>query len=186
MVGVEDAWAQFLSNTLKHAATPSANLVGLPAALSFRFSTRADLLFDAAQTDAFSAVRAARVETLRAMRPIHLVAVATALWLVYRALRRRTECWMAAALGLALVPIVFQLSCYYYSLLVVLALLGHERRAILSLVLLCLAATTAVELVTDPIDVRYAIWSWIVVVTIGAVIALAARADPRQGTPVPG
>jgi len=182
MVGVDDAWAQFLGNTLKHAATPSANLVGLPAALSFRFSTRADLLFDATQTDAFAAVRAARVETLRAMRPIHLAAVAIAMWWVYRALRRRTECWMVGALGLALAPIVLQLSCYYYSLLVVVALLGHERRAILSLVLLCLAATTAVEIFTDPIDVRYAIWSWIVVVTVGAVLALAEREDPPQCT----
>ena len=183
VVGVPDAWAQFLHNTLKHAATPSANLVGLPAALSFRLSTRAELLFDAAQTDAFAAIRAARVETLKAMRPLHLGMVAAALYGVYRALRRKPEWWRAAALGLTLVPIVFQLSCYYYSLLTVLVLLGQDRRGILSAVLFCLVATTAVELATEPTDVRYAIWSWIVVAAAAVVLVLAERPGLDKQTP---
>jgi hypothetical protein len=74
VAGRHQAWSEFSANTKKHAETPSANLVGLPTALSFRPSTRAALLFDEDAVDPFARVRAARLENLRPLKPVRRTA----------------------------------------------------------------------------------------------------------------
>ena len=162
--GRSDAWSAFAANTRKHAATPSANLVGLPAALSFRMDTRASVLFDASAVDGHAPVRQARLQNYRRVRAVHWISLGVGLWLFARRARRSPmNPWEAAALALALVPLAVDASSYYTEWLAALALVGHRVPrvwlALLSMVVVALGARMIVG-DAEP-DVAFAVASWI-------------------------
>lgn len=182
--GRPGAWSAFADNTAKHAATPSANLVGLPALLSFRPSTRADILFDERAIDPFAKVRAARKENFAPLRPVHWLAVLGAAFVVLRALRTRAgaPAWWASALGILLVPLVLETSSYYTSFIALAVVLAHERereRVVVPLLAIaagCLAARLA-GLVND---VYYAVASGLLVAGVAAALFLATRRPSEE------
>jgi hypothetical protein len=173
--GNPGAWRAFVANTEKHAATPSANLVGLPAVLSFRMDTRSSVLFDASAVDGHAPVRQARLDNYRRLRFVHWLALGVGLLLfARRALRTRLEPWEAATLALALVPLAVDLSSYYTEYLAVIALLGHRTPRVRPVVLATVAASLLGQLLlasADP-DIVYAVGSGILVAgTIAVLIA---------------
>jgi hypothetical protein len=186
--GRPNAWSAFAENTAKHAATPSANLVGLPALLSFRPSTRADVLFDEQAVDPFARIRAARRENFAPLRPLHWIAALAAVVMILRSLRgarERSPVWWASALGIVLVPVLLETSSYYTSFLALAVVLAHERRHVIAdpvpgAIAGCLVARLA-GLVND---VFYAVASALVVVANGAVLVLVTRATrPAEEEP---
>lgn len=179
--GRAGSWSAFVENTSKHAATPAANLVGLPSALSFRPSTRADVLFDERAVDPFAKVRAARKENFAPLRPLHVLAVLAAIVALLRCFRspERHPRWWASALGITLVPLALETSSYYTAFIVVTVLLAHEARE--GRRLLALPALGAIGLwlvarlagLTN--DVYYAVASVVLVAAVGAILFLANR-----------
>lgn len=178
--GRAGAWSAFADNTAKHAATPSANLVGLPTALSFRPSTRAEVLFDERAVDPFAKVRGARKENFAPMRPIHVLVVLAALVALLRAFRasERHPSWWVCALSVALVPIALETSSYYTSFLLATVLLAAKRKRWHVLAIPPLAATAlwlATRLAGLADDGYYAAASVILVVAMAALLFLANR-----------
>jgi hypothetical protein len=186
--GKADAWSAFVANTEKHARTPSGNLMGLPTALSFRTSTRAALLFDENATDPFARVREARHENFHAVWPLEVVGVLLGIFLLYRALRRdaddrlATPWWWIAVLGLPLVALALETSCYYVAWLAVLALLGAERRAVLFAIFGIVLGELTLELVVAELDVKYGLGSAVLVAGVLSVLALSRAPVPRETT----
>jgi hypothetical protein len=181
LVGRSDAWSAFAANTEKHAATPSGNLVGLPSALSFRMSTRASLLFDENATDPFARVRRARTDN--ALRPLQLLGAALGLLGLYRCIRERRELWFAAAMGLALVPLLVETSCYYTAWLSPFALVGATRWSRTLPVLGTLAVSLLLLLFLTEIDVSSAFASWALVAGVFAVLFFPRTTPESRGDP---
>jgi hypothetical protein len=177
-----DAWPAFAANTAKHAVTPAANLVGLPSALSYRPSTRAELLFDEQATDPFARVRAARRENLHELWFLQLAGVGFGIFLFIRCLWAPVPAWWAAALGLVVVPLAIETSCYYAAWLAVIVVLGHARRAPIVPIFGVLLATLYFELTVREPDVRFAYGSWALVAGAFAVLFLARTVRARDAT----
>ena len=162
VTGGQHAWIDFAHNTAKLASSPSMNLVGLRTLFSFRPSTRAEVLFDASLLDPFAHVVEARRANFAHALPYFVAAVGSFLALVIRAVRRQRDAWVLACLGVALVPIVAELSCYYSSFLVGAALLLRPQpRVAVALVASC-AAFLGLHLLLEN-DVLYACASGVVV-----------------------
>ena len=177
-VGGWSAWSGFADNLGKQVATPSANLVGLKTVLSFRPSTRAEVLADDARDDAFAPVREARQASFRQLLPAYAVLMGGLLYGLIRAAGRTREPWMLATLGVAVIPITTELSGYYLSLLTVGALL-HEEAPEVPVALLALAAAVHVlQLGVAAEDVRYACIS-VLVVVFAAWLVWSRGTPPR-------
>lgn len=179
MSGRAGAWPAFIDNTAKHAATPSANLVGLPTVLSFRPSTRADVLFDERAVDPFAKVRAARKENFAPLRPLHFLAVALAAFAIVRRYRLGKDddpLFWSSALAIALVPIALETSSYYTSFLVVTVLLARDTRRLLALPALGAMALVSIARLGGLMnDVYFAVASIVLVVAVGALLFFANR-----------
>jgi hypothetical protein len=172
--GSAQAWGSFLANTVKHDATISANLVGLPTALSFRMATRGAVLFDPSQVDPFSVVRAARATTLAAMRPVQWTLAAIGVLSIWRVLRNASFV-AAACFGLILVTLVVDESCYYLAWVACLGLLWSERRSSVLPLLALIAGTLGILLLVEGADVPYAASSWWMLACFAAFLALFGR-----------
>ena len=122
--GVE-AWPAFFENSRKHVATPLTNNVGLATLLGYSNAGRARLLVDDRLTDPYEPWKLARQETQATRRPLFWLLLAAYLLLLARALRQ-AEDWQAAVLGIGLIPVVGEVTCYYYSILLGLAFLRES------------------------------------------------------------
>jgi hypothetical protein len=176
-------WSGFASNTAKHEATPSGNLLGLGMLLAFRPSTTVDVLIDTEATDPFARTRAAQSATRSRMRPVQGLVIAAALALLAYALRRPHPLWWVAALGLCLVPLGLDASCYYSAWLGAFALVGHRRERLFLPILAALAALLVVKLGVTQDSVQIASASAIFVIAVFTVLVLIARGERRQANP---
>ncbi|MEO6603320.1 MAG: hypothetical protein ABIQ16_25775, partial [Polyangiaceae bacterium] len=172
-------WSAFASNTAKHEATPSGNLMGLGMLLAFRPSTTVDVLVDTEATDPYARTRAAQSATRTRMRPVQALIIAAALGLLVYALRRPHALWWVSALGLGLVPLGLDASCYYSAWLCAFALIGHQREGLFLPVLAALAALLVVKLGVTQVAVQTASGSAIFVLAVFAVLLLIARGERR-------
>ncbi|HWP06144.1 MAG TPA: hypothetical protein VNN72_10400, partial [Polyangiaceae bacterium] len=124
------SWASFFDHAWLHAQTVSQNHVGFRTALSYRPSTRANVLFDRNALDPFLEVIRARHENLRPLLPLYWGGILCALALLgWRLLRppkgenaREPTLLELALAGLLLVGIAGDLSSYYFAVLAVFAL----------------------------------------------------------------
>ncbi|HVU00727.1 MAG TPA: hypothetical protein VHE30_03215 [Polyangiaceae bacterium] len=173
--GRAGAWSEFTANTRKHAETPSGNYIGLRTALSFRPSTRIEVLFDRDAVDPFARAQAARLRNFGEMRPAYVLGIALGLWLLVRACRSERPWWWISVLGLPFTAIVLETSCYYAAWLAALALAGAESRRTEIVNLTMLLGLLAVELLELQIDVHYALASVVLVLGMAGVLLFAAR-----------
>ncbi len=120
-----EAWPAFFENSRKHLGTPLTNNVGLATLLGYSSAGRARLLVDDRLTDPYEPWKLARQQTQAARRPLLGVIFIAYLLLLARALRQ-AEDWQAAVLGIGLLPVVGEVTCYYYSILLALAFLGER------------------------------------------------------------
>ncbi len=120
-----DAWPAFFENSRKHLSTPLTNNVGLATLLGYSSAGRARLLADDRRPDPYEPWKLARRQTQAARRPLLGLLLAAYLMLLARALRQ-AEDWQAAVLGIGLIPVVGEVTCYYYSILLGFAFL-RER-----------------------------------------------------------
>jgi hypothetical protein len=178
LAGRGSVWADFADNTAKHAASVTSNRIGLRVFLSHDADTRLQLATDPLLADRHQAWRAGLQHREAKARPIQLVALAAAALLVARAARGRPA-WLAAVLGLALMPMAFELSGYYYAGFTVLAALCalHPTTA-LALAVLAWVSNVVMGLWTFP-DEQHAVLS-LVVVFFSAALPAALAWWPRH------
>jgi hypothetical protein len=123
-----DAYAAFYQHTLRtHQNTPLTNHMGLETMLVHTWNGRMRFAQDDNQSDAFEGWKKGRIERFQHMKPVFWAIVTIIFaWTVW-ALRNTRLLWVGTALGLPMVMCLTNLTCYYYSLFIVGAVLVAVR-----------------------------------------------------------
>jgi len=183
VAGRAQIWGEFADNSRKHLGTESVNLVGVPVFLAYDHDARLDLMTDPMALDHHAAWKERLATAARETRPSHWATVLAFGLLLALAVRRVPD-WVAAVLGLGLMPIVLKLSGYYYCGLVVFAGLATISPAF-GFALVSFAWLTNVVFGLWPtVDAQYAMLSLAIVGFVTAVTgAFAWRSRPRPAVP---
>jgi hypothetical protein len=136
-----DGYRAFIRNSAKHTATPLTNNMGWRTVVSYREAEAGRHLQDTRLEDPWGSWKEAHLRTFHRRLWLYLAGVVGALVLLHRAVRR-VATWEATALAASLIAVVPELTSYYYSFLVVPALLWATRRPA-GLALLAVTATTS-------------------------------------------
>ncbi|MBW2213401.1 MAG: hypothetical protein JRF48_03015 [Deltaproteobacteria bacterium] len=121
-----DAHSQFLTNTLKHAETPLTNHMGLPTVLSYKPSLVGRFTKDSSLADPWGKWKQARKETKHDRRWLHGL-ILLGMFVLLALAGRRLAPWAVLAGSTILIVGFFELTCYYYSFVVLMAPLAIER-----------------------------------------------------------
>ena len=124
-------WSGFVGNSRKHLATPLNNNLGLQALVYFQtpeMISKADRP-PGSITQENKLWRARRALVASARWPLYFVLLAAGLALLAGAARRE-EAWVVAILGIGFVPLVADLTCYYFVFQLCLGLLWVRRPAV--------------------------------------------------------
>lgn len=120
------AHPEFLANTLKHAETPLTNHMGLPTILSYKPSKVGRFTKDSSLEDPWAKWKQARKETKHDRRWLHGL-ILLGMFVLLALAGRRLAGWAVLAASTILIVGFFELTCYYYSFVVLLAPLAIER-----------------------------------------------------------
>jgi hypothetical protein len=128
-VGGVAAYRDFVRNTAKHAETPLTNYMGLRTAVAYKPSEAGRFLRDNRADDAWGAWKRAKIRTFHQRLPLFFLLAAGFVVLLWFAVRG-ADPWVACALGATLIAAGAELTSYYYSFLVAVALLYRQRRQV--------------------------------------------------------
>ncbi len=135
-MGGSSAYREFAQNSVKHLSFPFTNNMGFPSLVSFGVAPEGS--DETRQGDEFQKLetyKAIRAETFERRKPLLVAGTAGFLALFIFCLRRERRLWVLATFGFTLVPVATQISCYYYSFLMVAAfMLREEPRIVVLLV----------------------------------------------------
>lgn len=135
----------FLDNSVKHVQTPLANYMGLRTVLAYRPSEVARRLRDDRFFAPWKRWSESRREAFRQALPVY-VAVTLGYLILLAVAVRRAEPGMSLALGSTLIAVGPELTCYYYSFILAVALLHARRDAVGPLLLGVTALSQAMAL----------------------------------------
>lgn len=114
------AYPEFLQNSMKHKATPLTNHMGLPTLLAYHPKKTSRYTKNSKLEDPFAMWKKARKDTLHARRWAHVgLLLLFAGLLMY--VGRRLEDWEVTALSTIFVIGIFELTCYYYNFVILMA-----------------------------------------------------------------
>lgn len=123
------AWRGFVDNSRKHLSTPLTNQMGWKTIVAFDPATSAVVTKDPRLEDPFERWKDARRRTFAARRVVFFIGLVAFLALLGAAAARHDD-WMALALGAGLIVVAGDLTCYYYSVLLLFGLLWPRLRLI--------------------------------------------------------
>jgi Glycosyltransferase family 87 len=123
------AYQGFAEHIALHHRTPLTNNMGLPVLLSYTQAGRAEFTRDKSQLDEFGKWADAHSAALAKRRPLYLSLNAFFLIVFFMTVRRIKTLWIAMGLSAILVVTIPTLTCYYYSFLIVSALLSKASRS---------------------------------------------------------
>jgi hypothetical protein len=139
--GGPQAYKEFASHISVHKKTPLTNHMGLPTILTSTWDGRMRFTRDDNLDDAFEKWKSGRNERLEQRKWAQYgITLAMALWGAW-ALRRSKLVWLGPAFGLPLIMCLTDLTCYYYSVIIIIAVLALPRRPIGPMVLTVGAAS---------------------------------------------
>lgn len=166
-----DSWAGFVANSAKHLDTPLTNNMGLKTVVTYEHDRRASQSRSRAEPDPYSSWKEARRSSYARRKVGFYLLVAGFVALLALAVRDQPD-WVALALGVGLVPIAAEVTCYYYSVLLVYGLLARRAGEALALAVGALAAAThLLALLWDWYDEIFTWMSLLVVVFVVLVTA---------------
>ena len=139
--GRPEAVAEFVDNSRKHLETPLTNNMGWKTVVGYQKLTRASVQVRPAQADAWGGWKDARRRTFDTRRPIFVAGVVVFVLLLGWASAGQAD-WVALVLGVGLIAFAAELTCYYYSILLLYALLW-PRQPLVGVGLLAVAAAGA-------------------------------------------
>ena len=124
------AYPEFYRHIQVHKHTPLTNNMGLETVLSQSYAGRMAFTWNPKAVDPGQRWEDLRRERLRAFRPLHVVLLAGLAIAFVVVVRRVKSLWTAQALALSVVISVVELTCYYYSMFLLAALLSRHRRGV--------------------------------------------------------
>lgn len=177
----------FVENTRKHADTPLANNMGLATALSYRPEETAREL-SRTTDDVWPVFKAARRAATRIAWPAIVLVGVAVLALLLRAARQdhgaepdddeHRTLWRAAVLSLLVVPVVLQLTCYYFIFVFVFATLAERRPGVGAILLAMCAGSLMPGILFDKsmwMDERFVLLSGVMIAGLTAVFLSVIR-----------
>lgn len=174
--GGVDCWKGFVENSRKHVSTPLTNNMGLKAVVAFSYDTRAQVTKESTAVDPFLKWKHHQQDNFSRRRIIFFGLVAAFLVLTGMAVSRHDD-WVALVVGVALILVCAQLTCYYFICLLALGLLWPYIPW--SGVVLMLASALSLWIPNYLIgwdDVRYVVISVIDLVLVAGLMWWLARA----------
>jgi len=188
VAGDWSAWSAFTENSRKHWHTPLTNYVGLKTVVTYAHDTRAR--FSAPlhlEDDPFQVWKESRRRLFAERRYLFLALLAAFTLLLARAARNHED-WVAATLGVGMIPIAADLTCYYYSILLAFGFLWGKREAIGSALCALAAVTGFLSTALGWSDEKFTAMSVAVIAFVAfATVSLAkgpsARSPERSGFP---
>jgi hypothetical protein len=119
------AWDGFAANSRKHLSTPLTNNMGLKTVLSFSPSTRSARIGAFWIDTPWDTWSEARHRVFEQREPFFWLLVVAFVALLARAVEMQED-WVALVLGTTLVPVATELTCYYYAVFMLFALLWRK------------------------------------------------------------
>lgn len=160
------SYKAFFEHTLTtHLNTPLTNEMGLKAMLTHTWRGRMRFSRDDNLDDPFEKWKEGRLERAKKMRPVQLaVLLALGLSLIW-GLRRTKLLWVAVPLSLPFVPALTNLTCYYYSMFMIAAVLSRNRPPLAPVMMVVAGASQILYIFPGPgfywIDDRFTAIAWL-------------------------
>lgn len=128
IVAGPDSYRAFAAHTLTvHGNTPLTNHMGIDAILTHTWNGRMRFTRDENLDDPFEVWKAGRLERKEHLKFVRFgIICLLMLWIAW-ALRRTKLLWVGPALSLVLVMALGDLTCYYYSMFMILAIVIRQR-----------------------------------------------------------
>ncbi len=169
------SYEQFAHHIAVHKNTPLTNTMGLKTIEVHTWKGRMHFARNDQLTDPFEEWKAGRASREDAWRPVHLALLGLiGLWTLW-ALRRTKLLWVGIPLGLMMAMSATNLTCYYYSMFLVGALLMEVRPAFGPAFLIASAASEIVLSKYFWIDDKYVAMSWLYLVLSGMMLFVYSR-----------
>jgi len=124
------SYPEFYHHIQVHNHTPLTNNMGLATVLAQSYSGRMEFVRNEKHVDAFDDWKQMRSERLQAFRPFQLVLLLALGALFIKVVSRVKVLWVAMALSLGVFVGLIEVTCYYYSIFILAALLSRHRRDI--------------------------------------------------------
>jgi hypothetical protein len=176
LTGGWTAWVSFGDRIWRHLGTPLANHIGLRTVIAYEHETRqARFLRLGLEEDTYKPWKEARRRVFGERWPLYAAALLVFLALLALAVRREDD-WVAAVLGVGLIPVVTSLTAYYFSIVLAYALLSDRRPIIGPALCLLAAAGGIVHFLAFWNDVRYPMISALIVGFVFLATASFVRA----------
>jgi len=186
------SWRDFARNTEKHMGTPLTNNMGLPVVFGYRPDTTLARI-GAAQSGKgleawmsgrhFEVWRSARIEAIRDARAAFIAAcVAFAVLLYFAIARSGAEPWIAASLGVGMIAVGADITCYYYCFYVGVLLAMRRHLGVGVLILLMNAGWLLVNRYSTGQwdDEKYVAMSALAVAVYAVILACFAALGSRR------
>ncbi len=142
--GGTDAYKMFLVNSKKHTSTPLTNYMGWRTVITYKEKEAGRFFKNDRLEDPWKDWKDARLRTFHQRKAAYVFGILVFVALLYRAVRGFAP-WEAAALASMMIAVVPELTCYYYSFLIVMALLWEKRKEAGMALLATTAATGFID-----------------------------------------
>ncbi|HET6147604.1 MAG TPA: hypothetical protein VFH68_08725 [Polyangia bacterium] len=154
------SWVHFKQNSEKHTSTPLTNYMGLRTLVAYAPSEAGRFLRSDKMDDPWHDWKLAKLKTFRERRALFVVLAlgfAALLWYAVRG----AEPWVACCLSATMIAVGVELTCYYYSFLIVVALLYDKRKEAGAALLAVTAATSFIDWAPTRFLPDTGIWRWL-------------------------
>jgi len=171
------SYQQFFHHTIGvHDQTPLTNHMGLRVMIGHGVgsdwtSGRMKYTKDTKLTDPFESWKTKRLERYKKYKPLGYALMAGTFVLLLAAHRRMKSLWVAQCLGQIWIVLLSQLTCYYYSFMILLAPLTRVHRQLEVPILLWAALSQITWMMFYWNDDKYSALTWISTAMIYAVNA---------------
>jgi len=155
-----NGYKAFIFNTRKHKETPLTNHMGLRTVVTYSPSEAGRSLQDSRDEDPWGKWKRAKVATFNRRFPLYLLFAAGFAALLFASLRK-TEPWVACAMGSMMIAVGVELTCYYYSMYIVAAVLVEQRKELAPVILAVSGASQILLLNYYWVDDKYTAQSWL-------------------------
>ena len=138
------SYREFYKNSQKHNKTPLTNYMGLKTVMIYRPSEVGQILKNDKLEDPWGHWKQVKLKTAERSKFLLIVAQLAFLVLLWKA-ARGVEPWVALSMGTMMMAIMFELTCYYYSFMFVVAFLYEKRKEAGALLLAATAMTGFID-----------------------------------------